>query len=179
MFLEKCCITVECGRKRLASECLLHQGGMRKEEVSGEGLLHQWCNKLWFWGERCCITAACGRKRLAARVCYIVDAVRDAASRGRKRLASECLLHQWCNTLGFRGWMLLEGCCITVACVRSRLVSVCCIRVNDATNQGSFEAGEMSLSRLHRCCNKLRAREGEKKGTTTQGNVARWHLLEL
>ena len=34
------------------------------------------------------------RKRLAARVCYIVDAVRDVASRGRKRLASECLLHQ-------------------------------------------------------------------------------------
>ena len=30
----------------------------------------------------------------------------------------------------------------------------------------------MLLSRLHHCCNKLRAREGEKKGTTTQGNVA-------
>ena len=42
MFLERCCITVECGRKMLASECLLHQGGMRKEEVSGEGLLHRW-----------------------------------------------------------------------------------------------------------------------------------------
>ena len=55
---------------------------------------------------------------------------------------------------------------------------VCCIRVNDATNHGSgtgpsFEAGEMLLSRLHHRCNKLRAREGEKKGTTTQGNVAR------
>ena len=37
MFLERCCITVECGRKMLASECLLHQGRMRKEEVSGEG----------------------------------------------------------------------------------------------------------------------------------------------
>ena len=34
MFLERCCITVECGRKMLASECLLHQGGMRKEEVT-------------------------------------------------------------------------------------------------------------------------------------------------
>ena len=61
--------------------------------------------------------------------------------------------------------------------MRSRLVSVCCIRVNDATNHGSgtgpsFEVGEMSLSRLHHCCNKLCAREGEKKGTTTQGNVA-------
>ena len=41
MFLERCCITVKCGRKMLASECLLHQGGMRKEEVSSKGLLHR------------------------------------------------------------------------------------------------------------------------------------------
>ena len=40
MFLERCCIMVECGRKMLASECLLHQGGMQKEEVSSKGLLH-------------------------------------------------------------------------------------------------------------------------------------------
>ena len=75
---------VECGRKRLVSECLLHQGGMQKDEVSGEGLLHQRCNK---YEVRNFITAACRRKRLAARVCYIVDAVRDVASHGRKRLA--------------------------------------------------------------------------------------------
>ena len=48
MFLERCCITVECGRKMLASECLLHQGGRWKEEVSDEGLLHQQRNKVWF-----------------------------------------------------------------------------------------------------------------------------------
>ena len=68
---ERCCIMVECGRKRIASRCLLHQ----------------WCNKLWFWGERCCITVECGRKRLSSRR----------------------LLHRWCNRIGFRGWRDVFG----------------------------------------------------------------------
>ena len=63
--------------------------------------------------ERCCITVACGRKRLA----------------------SKCLLHRWCNTLGFQGLrdvtgeMLHHG-----GMLKEALVSICCIQVNVATN---------------------------------------------
>ena len=63
--------------------------------------------------ERCCITVA---------------------SR-RKRLASECLLHHWCNTLRFQGLrdvtgeMLHHG-----GMLKEGLVSLCCIWVNVATN---------------------------------------------
>ena len=110
--------------------------------------------------ERCCITVACRRKRLA----------------------SKCLLHHWCNTLGFQGLrdvtgeMLHHG-----GMLKEGLVSICCIRVNVATNHASgighsFEAGELSWlhhkSQLQQCYSKLHTREGEEKGTTTQGNVA-------
>ena len=63
--------------------------------------------------ERCCIMVACRRKRLA----------------------SKCLLHRWCNTLGFQGLrdvtgeMLHHG-----GMLKEGLVSICCIRVNVATN---------------------------------------------
>ena len=57
---------------------------------------------------------------------------------------------------------------------------------NHASGIGhSFEAGELSWlhheSQLQQCCSKLHTREGEEKGTTTQGNVAsgqQHHLLE-
>jgi hypothetical protein len=180
--LERCCITVECGRKRLASECLLHQRcialGFRgwrdvasvpvacgKEEVSGEGLLHRWCKRemlhhTGMWKEEV------SGEGLLHRWCKWE--MLHHSGMWKEELASECLLRHWCNTLGFRE-MLLERCCITGACIKGRLASVCCIRVNDATDHAtgsgkepSFEAGEMS--RLHHCCSKLHARGGKRRG---------------
>jgi hypothetical protein len=94
--LERCCITMACGKEEVSGEgcCIIgwrdfwrdvasqwHAEGS-KEEVSERVLLHQRCNALGFRGWRDVASVACGRKRLA----------------------SECLLHQRCNALGLRGW---------------------------------------------------------------------------
>ena len=50
-------------------------------------------------------------------------------------LASECLLHRWCNTLGFRGLRDVTGEMLHHGGMpKEGLVSICCIQVNVATN---------------------------------------------
>ena len=88
-------------KEEVSGECLLHHNGMWKEEVSERMFVaslmqHTRISRLEMFLERCCITVECGRKRLAASVRCIVDAVRDVASRWNAeggRGASECLLH--------------------------------------------------------------------------------------
>ena len=97
---ERCCITMECGRKRLASECFLHRwcntpwiqskrccimvecgrGEVSERMFVASLMQHTRISRLEMFLERCCITVECGRKRLAASIRCIVDAVRDVAS---------------------------------------------------------------------------------------------------
>ena len=117
--------------------------------------------------DMCCITVACRRKRLA----------------------SECLLHHWCNTLGFQGLrdvtgeMLHHG-----GMLKEGLVSVCCIRVNVATNsykpcqwdRAQFWGGRIvTVASWVMVATVLQQTTHKRRGLQYQGNVARWLCLEL
>ena len=129
--------------------------------------------------ERCCIMVVCRRKRLA----------------------SECLLHRWCNTLGFwglrdvTGEMLHHG-----GMLKEGLVRICGIRVNVATNsykpcqwdRAQFWGGRivMVASRvtvatvLQQTMHKRRGREGDYNSrkccirtTASPGYVPFWNKV--
>ena len=130
---------VECGRKRLASGCLLHRwcnriGFRGWRDVFGEVLHH---GGLWEeeGSKQTFVASMMQHTRVSRLERWVWRGVVSQWPVGRKRLASKCLLHCWCNTLGFQGLrdvtgeMLHHG-----GMTKEGLVSVCCIWVNVATN---------------------------------------------
>ena len=96
---------------------------------------HTKISRLEMFLERCCITVACGRKRLA----------------------SECLLHQRCNALGFRGWRDVAGEMLHHSGMHKEEVS-----------EQVFVASLIQhtrVSRLERCCWRDVASRRHVKGT--------------
>ena len=132
---------------------MVHHCGLQKERVS-ECVMYHWCNTLW---ERAHYQE--GR-----------DVASTWSTRTNERVSVASVMQ---HTKGAGPVLRGERWCITVACRRKGLASVCCISDSDAAHLGSERGemlhqrglqGQMSECVLHQWCNTLREQAHYREG---------------